>query len=73
VGRYDHGRYLATVDEIEERTGLDLLRSMPDSIEREVERAQAPKVWPAEEEFFVVSAVVVSWIGSSWAGSLCGR
>jgi endonuclease G len=55
AGPYDHSRYLTTVDEIEERTGLDLLSSVPDSIEREVERAQAPNVWPAEEEFFVAA------------------
>jgi endonuclease G len=55
VGPYNHTRYLTTVDEIEERTGLDLLSSLPDGIEREVERAQAPTVWPAEEQFFVAA------------------
>jgi endonuclease G, mitochondrial len=52
---YNHARYLTTVDEIEETTGLDLLSSLPDSIEREVERTEAPNVWPSDEEFFVAA------------------
>ena len=61
------------VDEIEEGTGLDLLSSLPESIVREVERAQAPKRGPQKRVRCRVSAVVVPWIGSSRMGSLSVR
>jgi DNA/RNA endonuclease G, NUC1 len=41
----DPARYLVSIDEIEERTGLDFLRELDDETETEIERARAARVW----------------------------
>jgi len=43
--KYDHSKYLVTVDEVEEATGLDFLTVLPDEQEDAVEAAKAKKVW----------------------------
>ncbi len=39
-------RYLVSVDEIEEKTGLNLLESLPDDLENKVETGIATRLWP---------------------------
>jgi endonuclease G, mitochondrial len=41
----DFGRYLASIDEIQRRTGLDFLSELDDAAERQVELQRAARVW----------------------------
>ena len=50
---YRHERYLTSVDEIEELTRLDFLTSLPNAIEKSVEKKVACGLWPVEDEFFI--------------------
>ena len=46
IGRkYDHGKYLVSVDDVEAVTGLDFLTALPDEVEAEVESTKNKKVW----------------------------
>lgn len=55
VRPFNHTRFLTTVDEIEDLTGIDFLTGLPDSVERAVERTQAPGLWPADAAEFIPS------------------
>lgn len=50
---YNHSRYLASVDEIEQLTGIDFLMSLPDDEEAEIEEKTAANWWPAEAGDFL--------------------
>lgn len=50
---YNHARFLTTVDEIEALTGLDFLMSLPNAVQAQLERQQAPAFWPASAGDFV--------------------
>jgi len=50
---YNHARFLTTVDEIEKLTGIDLLTSLPDNVEKELEAKEAPGLWPADQADFI--------------------
>jgi len=50
---YNHARFLTTVDEIEELTGIDFLMSLPNDAEKELEAKQGPGLWPADQADFV--------------------
>ena len=39
------GDFLTTIDEVERRTGLDLLSDLPDGVEAELEARRAERVW----------------------------
>lgn len=41
----DFGRYLASIDDIQRRTGLDFLSELDDAAERQVEQLRAARVW----------------------------
>jgi endonuclease G, mitochondrial len=53
VRPFNHARFLTTVDEIEQLTGIDFLMSLPDAVEGEIERQQALGLWPADTADFV--------------------
>lgn len=46
---YDRTRYLTTVDEIEELTGFDFLTTLPNAVEKKIERPQATKLWDVDK------------------------
>jgi endonuclease G len=46
---YDHSRYLTSVDEIEEMTGLDFLTILSDKVEKKVEKRAAKAIWHYDE------------------------
>lgn len=50
---YNHARFLTSVDEIEQLTGIDFLTSLPDGVEAELEAKEAPGLWPADASDFV--------------------
>jgi endonuclease G len=50
---FDHTRFLTTVDEIEQLTGIDFLTSLPDAVEAELEAQQGPGLWPADAGDFI--------------------
>ncbi len=41
----DPARFLTTIEEVQRRTGLDFLRELEDSAEKQVEQAMASRVW----------------------------
>lgn len=41
----DPERFLTTIDEVQRRTGLDFLRDLEDTAEKQVEQAKASRVW----------------------------
>lgn len=43
---FDHKPFMTSVDKIEEKTGLDFLTSLPDDIEKEIERKETTALWP---------------------------
>lgn len=50
---YIHSRFLTTVDEIEQLTGVDFLMSLPNDVEDELEAQQAIETWPTIPANFV--------------------
>ena len=50
---YHHERFLTTVDEIEELTGIDFLMNLPDDVEADLESQQGPGLWPADAADFI--------------------
>jgi DNA/RNA endonuclease G (NUC1) len=50
---YNHARFLTTVDEIEQLTGIDFLTSLADADEAELEAQQGPGLWPADPSEFI--------------------
>ena len=44
----DHAKYLVSVDEIEQKTGLNFLTILPDSDEEEIESIKASEIWPTQ-------------------------
>jgi endonuclease G, mitochondrial len=50
---YNHARFLTTVDEIEQLTGLDFLISLPDDAEEGLEKTQAIALWPTVPADFI--------------------
>ena len=50
---YNHARFLTTVDEIEQLTGIDFLTSLPDDVEAELEAKEGPGLWPADAADFI--------------------
>lgn len=50
---FHHARFLTTVTEIEQLTGIDFLMNLPDEIEAEIEGQQAPGLWPADTADFI--------------------
>lgn len=46
--KYDYSLYFASVDEIEKLTGLDFLTTLSDSIQAELEKEKATKLWGVE-------------------------
>jgi endonuclease G len=50
---YNHARFLTTVDEIEQLTGIDFLTSLPDDVEAELEAQEGPGLWPADAADFI--------------------
>ncbi len=50
---YDHTRYLTTIDEIEELTGIDFLTVLPKDKQKSLEKEQASDLWPAEKKDFI--------------------
>lgn len=46
---YDHTKYLVSVDEIEEATGLDFFTSLLEADQTAIERASAPSLWGSLE------------------------
>lgn len=50
---FNHTRFLTTVDEVEQLTGIDFLMSLPNDVEKELESKQAPGLWPAGPVDFV--------------------
>lgn len=53
---YNHTRFLTTVDEIENLTGIDFLMSLPDQVEAQVEREQASALWATSPSDFIRAA-----------------
>jgi len=66
-GPYVHERYLASVDNIEGLTGVDLLTGVSERGQREMERVRRERVWSEREEYFAEgcrrsrSYVVADW------------
>jgi len=46
----DAADYLVSVDEVEELTGIDFLRALPDSVEDKLEASTAGAVWPVADD-----------------------
>ena len=44
----NHVNYLVSVDEIEQKTGLDFFTILPDSAEEDIEGIKATKIWPTK-------------------------
>ena len=44
----NHLDYIVSVDEIEQKTGLDFLTILPDDSEEEIESKKADSLWPTE-------------------------
>jgi len=42
---YNHERFLTSVDEIEQLTGLDFLTTLADDVEKEIEKNVARAIW----------------------------
>jgi endonuclease G, mitochondrial len=53
VKPYNHSRYLTSVDEIEELTGIDFLMSLPDADEAAIEKSTASSWWDADPVDFL--------------------
>jgi endonuclease G len=50
---FNHARFLTTVDEIEQLTGIDFLMSLPNDVEDELEKQQAVELWPTVPADFI--------------------
>ena len=50
---YDHVRFLTTVDEIEEMTGIDFLTSLSETVETSIEANRSSELWPVTEGDFI--------------------
>ena len=50
---YNDARFLTTVDEIEQLTGIDFLMSLPDDVEAELEAKEGPGPWSADAADFI--------------------
>ena len=44
--KYFHGRYLTSINELEDATGLDFLTDLEDEKEEDVESLIAVEIWP---------------------------
>ncbi|HET6942761.1 MAG TPA: DNA/RNA non-specific endonuclease [Sphingomicrobium sp.] len=55
VKPFNHARFLTTVDEIEQLTGVDFLMNLPDDVEAELEKQQGTGLWPADAADFVAA------------------
>lgn len=50
---YVQTRFLTNIDEIEKLTGIDFLTSLPNSKQKEIEKAIALELWPVEKKDFI--------------------
>jgi endonuclease G, mitochondrial len=51
-GPYPHEQYLASIDSIEDLTGLDLLSTLDEKDQKTVETRRLATLWPAEGRYF---------------------
>lgn len=46
---FDHSRYLTSVDEVEQMTGLDFLTALDDKVEKKIEKQTSKAIWQYDE------------------------
>ena len=52
-GEYDHSRFLTSVEEIEELTGLSFFNNVPNIQRRRLRREVGPALWTVDQKDFI--------------------